>query len=207
MTYYFQTCCAKSNNSDNYFGLSNYVGDTLYPNEIYSIVTPVFKACGTMISGTIPSNSDIYDGSNAVLTNYDNCTTCIGSDNSFSCSPSPTVNSYTLSNEGNSISIFPMGVICDANDTRDPSYYGAIDGKVSVKISGGTPPYTTTWWSGIDDKRGSVSASIQGLPAGSYTATTTDFWPDYTAITICTLTNPPEVLITPISEYSPPNRL
>jgi hypothetical protein len=207
MTYYFQTCCTEEINSDNYFGLIDYVGDVPNHNEIYSIITPELSVCGTVISGPIPSNSEIYDGSNAILTNYEDCTTCINSDDSFNCLLPPIVNTYTLSNEDNVITIFPMGVVCDENDTRDPSYYGAIDGKVSVKISGGTPPYTTTWWGGIDNKHGNVSKSIQGLPAGSYTAITTDFWIDYSAITICTLTNPPEVLITSISEYAPPNRL
>ena len=192
MTYYFQTCCVKTTNSDNYFGLSNFTGDTLNINEIYSVITPEFRACGYVITGPIPSTSKIYDGSNVILTNYGDCTTCIGSDDSVSCFPPspPSITAYTLSNECNVITIFPMGVACNPNDTKDPSYYGAIDGKASVTISGGTPPYKTVWWGGSDNQYGSVSSAIQNLPAGSYTAITEDYWKDYSAITICTLTDP-----------------
>ena len=197
MTYYFQTCCTKTINSDNYFGLLN-TPYTLNLNETYSVVISGFRACGYVINGPISSNSKMYDGSNATLTNYDDCVTCIASDVSVSCSPpSPTVKSYTLSNECDVITIFPMGVGCNPNDTKDPSYHGATDGKASVTISGGTPPYTTTWSSGSDNKYGSISSAIRNLPAGSYTAITTDFWFDYTAITVCTLNNPMELIVIP----------
>lgn len=205
MTYYFQTCCTKTTNSDNYFGLINtpYI---LNLNEIYSVITPGFRACGYVIDGPIPSNSKIYDGNNSTLTNYDDCVICIASDDSVSCSPpSPLIiTAYTLSNECNVITIFPMGAACNPNDTRDPSSHGAIDGKASVTISGGTPPYKTVWWSGSNNKYGSISSAIQNLPAGSYTAITTDFWLDYTAITVCTLTDPtPPTTSTPIPTLTP----
>jgi hypothetical protein len=209
MTYYFQTCCIKSNNSDNYFGLNNYVGDTLNLNEIYSVITPVFRACGYVIDEPIPSNSSIYDGSNAALTNYEGCTTCIGSDDSVSCfpPPPPSITAYTLSNECNVITIFPMGVACNPNDTRNPSYNGATDGKASLTISGGTPPYKTVWLNGGVNNKGSISPVIQNLPAGSYSAITTDFWIDYTVITVCTLNNPADVTRTPTPTQTPTNTL
>ena len=188
MTYFFQTCCTKTTNSDNYFGLSNYTDNELFDGEIYSVITSSFSGCGIVISNVIPSTSVIYDGSNAILTIYTDCDTCTGSTESVNCSPpipSP-IPSYTYSNECNLITIFPMDVICD---DINPSIHGASDGKASLIISGGTPPYTTTWSNG-GDNNGSVSTIIENLPANSYTATTTDFWADYTAITICTLIDP-----------------
>ena len=192
MTYYFKTCCIKEIDSDNYFGLENYSGGTLTTDRVYSIISPEFNACGTLILGPISSDSKIYDGSIATLTNYEDCTSCIGSDDSVSCFPTPpsSSTSYTLSNECNVITIFPMGVYCNPNNTINPSSSGATDGRVSVRISGGTPPYKTVWWSGVNNKYGNVSRVVDNLPAGSYTAITTDFWYDYTAITVCTLIDP-----------------
>ena len=85
------------------------------------------------------------------------------------------------------LTLYPLGVECIVTDAYSPF---TTDGAITLFISGGTPPYKTVWWSGVNNKYGNVSRVVDNLPAGSYTAITTDFWYDYTAITVCTLIDP-----------------
>ena len=66
-----------------------------------------------------------------------------------------------------------------------PSTSDSFDGEVSVSISGGTPPYTTTWTWGNNNNI--ESPAIGGIGNGSYSATTVDYWGDFTATTVCYL--------------------
>lgn len=82
---------------------------------------------------------------------------------------------------GNSCSIItllPLGVDCESINASTPQ---TANGLISLFITGGTPPYTTTW------SNGSQGPYIFNLTSGSYTATTTDYYKDFTATTICTV--------------------
>ena len=82
---------------------------------------------------------------------------------------------------GNSCSIItllPLGVECESINASTPI---ASNGLISIFITGGTPPYTTTW------SNGSQGSYIFNLLPGSYTATTTDYYKDFTATTVCTV--------------------
>ena len=71
---------------------------------------------------------------------------------------------------GNSCSIItllPLGVECESINASTPI---SANGLISIFITGGTPPYTTTW------SNGSQGSYIFNLLPGSYTATTTDYW-------------------------------
>ena len=81
-----------------------------------------------------------------------------------------------LSNECGVITTLPMNVICE---TTNPTSFDSSDGEVSVLISGGTPPYVVTW------NNGSLSQGLTNLKNGSYTATTVDYYKDYTSVTVC----------------------
>jgi len=74
-----------------------------------------------------------------------------------------------------------MTVECDV---INPSTPGGRDGRASISITGGTPPYTVTW------ANGSISPAIMDLESGSYPATIVDYWGDFTANTICVLSGP-----------------
>ena len=82
-------------------------------------------------------------------------------------------------NECDVITIFPMGVSCS---TLQPSSDKSFDGATTLIITGGTPPYTISWESG------SFAPALMNLSVGEYTATVTDYYGDFTAITTCVLT-------------------
>jgi hypothetical protein len=74
--------------------------------------------------------------------------------------------------------------VCNPTDAFKPN---TPNGSIQLNISGGTPPYTTSW------SNGQQGNNITNLLPGVYTATTTDYaWPvngnnvpDYTAVTVC----------------------
>jgi hypothetical protein len=72
-----------------------------------------------------------------------------------------------------------MTAICNSNNPSTPQSY---DGSVSVLVSGGTPPYNITW------EEGGSGPTKSNLGVGDYHATIVDFYGDFTANTICSLT-------------------
>ena len=182
MIYYFQKCCVKLNEPDNYFGVNDLTLTAPILGNVYSVETPSFSGCAYLISGPIPSGSLIYNGSKTTTTFYIDCQTCLN--NAYSCFPPPPPQpaiTYLQSNECDVITLFPMTVECEV---INPSTPGGRDGRASISITGGTPPYTVTWGDG------SISPAIMDLESGSYPATIVDYWGDFTANTICVLSGP-----------------
>jgi hypothetical protein len=98
-------------------------------------------------------------------------------------------------NECSPLTLFPLGVSCFVVQPSSPE---ASDGAASLIITGGTPPYTILW----DNLN--VSQTISNLSAGSYGATVTDTYGDFTAKTICVLTGTtPSVSPTPTPTPTP----
>jgi hypothetical protein len=79
-------------------------------------------------------------------------------------------------NSCNIITIFPLGLDCDSLNATTPD---DANGLVTLYITGGTPPYNVTW------DNGSQGTLITNLLPGSYTATVTDYYKDFTATTTC----------------------
>ena len=88
-------------------------------------------------------------------------------------------------NECDVITIFPMDAECFI---VQPTSDLTNDGSATLIITGGTPPYTVFW------DNGSIAPAIGGIGAGSYGATVTDFYGDFTLNTVCTLTAATTVL-------------
>lgn len=61
---------------------------------------------------------------------------------------------------------FPLSVL---SDFSDPKCFDSFDGSITANISGGTPTYSYIWNTGAN------TAQINGLDAGNYTVTVTDF--------------------------------
>jgi len=185
MIYYFQTCCVKLNESDNYFGVNGLTLSLPILVNVYSIEIPSFSGCATLIEGPIPSNSLIYNGTNGTATLYPNCQDCL--ENAYSCFPPPPPQpaiTYLQSNECDVITIFPMTIECDSINPSGPN---SNDGRVSISITGGTPPYKYIWGGSIS---GNISPAVMNLSSGSYPVTVVDYWGDFTANTICVLAGP-----------------
>ena len=56
MIYYFQTCCNKFNESDNYFGVNDIIFTPPNLNIlgiVYSVETPSFSGCAYLIQGSM----------------------------------------------------------------------------------------------------------------------------------------------------------
>jgi hypothetical protein len=186
MIYYFKSCCGGvapfgvPNNSDPFvpwYGFLDTVGTS------YGLVIGSYSGC-VIYSGsseTVITNPPIplknVSSTPPIFSSY-SCDFCM--ENIYPCFTPPIVEPPTIigyKNECGIITILPMKVECEI---FPPSEYGVNDGEVSVSITGGTAPYTVTWLN-----NGNVSPAIGGVGIGSYTATTVDFWGDYSATTVC----------------------
>lgn len=185
--YYFTGCCGNVTS----FGItsgstSSWSNFTATPGSVYGLIIDSFSGCVTYSGSSIePLPLPLLNNPPPIFLVYDNCQFCV--ENVFPCNttptppPPPTIVGYK--NECGIITILPMGVECAISN---PSSSQFSDGEVSVSITGGTPPYTTTW---VD---GPISPAFGGLPNGSYTATTVDYWGDYSATTVCKLYTAPD---------------
>ena len=91
----------------------------------------------------------------------------------------PTLSTIKRSNECDVLTIFPMSVECLI---QNPTNNYTFDGQTQLYISGGTPPYTIFW------EIGSYAPALTNLGSGSYSATVTDYYGDFTINTTCVLT-------------------
>jgi hypothetical protein len=188
--YYFTPCCGEEpfgiiNNTNPLTLWSNFTDNV---NRVYGLIVDSFSGCVTYSgSSTTPIDGLSFYNSTPNFSIYNSCSFC--TDYIFRCSSQnrgigpigPVVSEFR--NECGVITIFPMGVRCI---TTDPSTSLSSDGIVSVSITGGTAPYTVTW---VD---GPTVPTYNNLPNGTYTATTVDYWGDYTVTTECTIYTPPD---------------
>ena len=91
----------------------------------------------------------------------------------------PTLPTVKPTNECDVITLFPMKIQCL---TQQPTSIFSYDGATTLLITGGTPPYTVFW------EVGSYAPALTNLSVGSYTATVTDYYGDFTEVTTCVLT-------------------
>ena len=205
--YYFKQCCGgfppfgiTSGATDDWSSWFDPTNDPGYPLSIGS-----FSGCvsysGTSGNQPLP-NITIYNNLTPIMTNdvSSDCTKCFVENPNYICIPPtpvvtlPPIVGYEY--DCGIITILPMEVECEVSN---PSSNDSYDGEVSVSISGGTPPYETTWWN-----YNITSPALNGVKSGSYTATTTDYWKDYTAITVCTIVTERDCVFSgSIANYTP----
>jgi len=119
--------------------------------------------------------------------------------------PTPTLTPslssvYALKNDCEVFTLFDMGVRCFP--INQPSSSTSNDGILSLKITGGTSPYSIYW------QGGQRTQTLVGVPAGDYEVTVVDYYGDYTAQTICSLFAPsqtptPSITASPTLTPSP----
>ena len=110
--------------------------------------------------------------------------------------PTPSRETYYVSkNECDVITLFPLGVECNGVNPSGPDTF---DGRLFLKITGGTAPYNITW------DGGQKTPYLLNLGGGFYNVTVVDYYGDFTATTNCQLiapsptpTNTPTPTITP----------
>jgi hypothetical protein len=104
----------------------------------------------------------------------------------------PSNESFTkLVNNCDVITLFPLGVECYGTN---PSSATSYDGRLYLKITGGTAPYNITW------EGGQKTPFLFNLGGGDYTVTVIDYYGDFTATTTCSMIVPsptPTQTITP----------
>ena len=190
MIYYFTSCCDRTkvfgvpNNSIPFVpwnGFTDTVGTT------YGLVIGSYSGCVTYSgsSETVITNPPIplknVSSTPPIFISY-SCKQC---EILFPCYTPPVVSPPIVigyQNECGIVTILPMSVVCESSP---PSVWGLEDGEVSVSISGGTAPYTVTWLN-----NGNVSPALEMVGNGSYTATTVDFYGDYTVTVVCDIDTP-----------------
>jgi hypothetical protein len=190
MIYYFTSCCDRTkvfgvpNNSIPFVpwnGFTDTVGTT------YGLVIGSYSGCVTYSgsSETVITNPPIplknVTSTPPIFISY-SCEQC---EILFPCYTPPVVVPPIVigyQNECGIVTILPMSVVCESSP---PSVWGLEDGEVSVSISGGTAPYTVTWLN-----NGNVSPALEMVGNGSYTATTVDFYGDYTVTVVCDIDTP-----------------
>jgi len=97
-----------------------------------------------------------------------------------------------LKNDCEVFTSFPLGVECYA--IQQPTSRDSLNGILSLKVTGGTTPYSY-WWA-----NGQRSQTLVGIGAGNYEVIVIDYYGDYSATTICSLFAPSP---TPTSTTTP----
>ena len=83
-------------------------------------------------------------------------------------------------NNCNISNLRPLEVTCNPTNASSPE---TQDGSIQLYINGGTAPYTVSWTNGAQ------GTYIGNLQSGSYTATVTDYYEDYTKTITCVVGN------------------
>lgn len=117
--------------------------------------------------------------------------------------PTPTPTSspvFRLRNNCDTFTLFDMGVTC--NVVKFPTNDESFDGILSLKVTGGTSPYSYFW------ANGQRNQTLTNLGPGFYPVTVVDYYGDYTANTVCSLIAPtptttPTPTITPSKTPAP----
>lgn len=115
-----------------------------------------------------------------------------------SATVTPSNQSFTkLVNNCDVITLFPLGVECYGTN---PSSSNSYDGKLYLRITGGTSPYNITW------DGGQKTPYLFNLGGGDYGVTVIDYYGDFTATTVCSMIVPsptPTPTLTPTNTPTP----
>lgn len=100
--------------------------------------------------------------------------------------PSPV---YVPKNECDVFTVFDIGLSCFT--VLQPSSETSFDGVLRILVTGGTAPYVYIW------EGGQKTQTLGGLNPGDYGVTVVDYYGDYTASTVCSLSAiPPTPTVT-----------
>jgi len=119
--------------------------------------------------------------------------------------PTPTITPsntpvFVGKNECEVFTLFNMGVSCSV--LKQPSTATSFDGILTLRVTGGTSPYSYFW------SNGQRVQTLVNIAQGTYPVTVVDYYGDYTANTFCNVFGPtpsitPSPTVTP-SRTPPP---
>ena len=119
--------------------------------------------------------------------------------------PTPTITPsntpvFVGKNECEVFTLFDMGVSCSV--LKQPSTATSFDGILTLRVTGGTSPYSYFW------SNGQRVQTLVNIAQGTYPVTVVDYYGDYTANTFCNVFGPtpsitPSPTVTP-SRTPPP---
>lgn len=175
---YYYDCCQNFSAYTYNGGTFNFNPSLSHSLNIFTIPTAGFNPCVTPSPTPTPKVTSTNTPTPTPTPSYTPTTT-----------PTPTT-TLTPSNEPvtkpknncDTFVSFPMGINCSV--VSSITTYGGTNGALQVIITGGTSPYTISW------ANGNRTQTISNLPAGAYPVQVVDYYGDYTANTICYLTDP-----------------
>lgn len=174
--YYYYDCCGvfQEGNGEETAIIFDY---TKPFNGVVKLGVPASTSCAT------PTPTPSITATNTVTPTPTNTKTP---------TPTPTVTPTTtvtpsnqafskLVNNCDVITLFPLGVECYGTN---PSSSTSFDGRLYLRITGGTAPYNITW------QGGQKTPYLFNLGGGDYTVTVIDYYGDFTATTTCSMIVP-----------------
>lgn len=148
-------------------------------NFCYTVIEePDVKVYFTILNDDIP----LFDAGSGLTCSYSGCLPCPGLEPTPM--PPPPIPGVSY-NECEPITLFPLGAECIP---INPNINSPNSGILSLAITGGTAPYYVVW--SLPNNTTATGITIYNLSAGTYTATVTDKYYDYTTTVSCSLIEP-----------------
>jgi hypothetical protein len=189
-TSYFYTDCCGNFQQGNTSGVSIIMDYTKPSSGVVKLNVSAATSCPTPTPTSTPTNTPTNTSTPTVTP-----TSTITPSVTRTPTPNPTSGAAVrLKNECEVFTLFDMGISCVPLSI--PSSRSSLDGALSIRITGGTSPYSI-YWAG-----GQRTQTLVGIPQGNYQVTVVDYYGDYTASTVCSLLLPtstptPTATITP----------
>jgi len=194
-SFYYTDCCGNfvQGNSVNELISLDYTKPT---NGITKMNVVATTSCPTPTQTPTPTNTPTLTQTPSVTPTQTHTPTT-----TVSQSPTPSNGAaFNQKNECDVFTLFDMGIRCQI--LKVPSSNTTFDGILTMRVTGGTAPYSY-YWSG-----GQRTQTLRNIPPGNYPITVVDYYGDYTANTICSIFAPsptptPTTTTTPTVTPSP----
>ena len=174
--YYYTDCCGNFQEGTEVIKMT--MDYTKPSNGITKLNVIATTTCPTPTQTSTPTNTPTFT---QTPTNTPTLTQTPTTTVSQSQTPSNSA-AYKLKNDCDVFTLFDMGIRCQV--LKQPSSNGTFDGILTLRVTGGTAPYSF-YWSG-----GQRTQTLRNIPAGNYPITVVDYYGDYTASTICSIFAP-----------------
>ena len=193
--YYYTDCCGnfQQGTTPNQIVILNY---TLTHNGVKLLEVAATTNCPT----PTPTQSPTFTPTNSPTPTLTQTPT-----RTPRTTPTPTITPsntpvFVGKNECEVFTLFNMGVSCSV--LKQPSTATSFDGILTLRVTGGTSPYSFYW------SNGQRVQTLVNIAQGTYPVTVVDYYGDYTANTFCNVFGPtpsitPSPTVTPSRTPAP----